>query len=123
MFSITLIIFFVLDCIWLFGIARKVYQREMKKLMRARMNWISAALFYPVYAAGLVYFVILPMAGSGEALLAFVRGAGFGFVATCTYALSNLAVLENWSVRMTVIDILWRSFATGLTVLIVVQIL
>jgi uncharacterized membrane protein len=123
MFSITLIIFLVLDSIWLFGIARNVYQREMEKLIRARKNWIPAGLFYLVYAAGLVYFVILPMAGSGDGLMAFLRGAGFGLVATSTYDLTNLAVLENWSVRLTVIDILWRSFATGLTALLVVLIL
>ncbi len=123
MFSITLIIFVCIDLIWLGGITRKLYKREMKELMRAQTNWFAAALFYPVYAAGLVYFVIMPMAGSGDGLMAFLRGAGFGFVATGTYALTNLAVLENWSIRLSIIDILWRSFATGLTALVVVRIL
>lgn len=123
MFSITLIVFLVLNLIWLVGIARKLYKKEMKGLMRARMNWLAAGLFYLVYAAGLVYFVIMPMAESGDGLMAFLRGAGFGFVAYCTYDLTNLAVVEDWSVRLTIVDILWGSVATGLTTLFVVLIL
>lgn len=123
MFSITLLIFSLLNVIWLFGIAKKLHERERKGMLRKRMNGLAVGLFYLVYAVGLIYFVILPMAGSGDSLMAFLRGVGFGFVAYSTYALTNLAFLENWSLRLTVIDILWGSFATGLTVLIVVWIL
>lgn len=123
MFSITLLIFILLNVIWLFGFAKKFREREMGKMLRKPMNGLAVGLFYLVYAVGLICFVILPMAGSEGGLMAFLRGAGFGFVAYSTYALTNLAFLETWSLRLTVIDILWGSFATGVTVLIVVWIL
>lgn len=123
MFTITLVVFLVVDMVWLAGIAKKFYRKELGALMRARPNGLAAALFYLIYTAGLVYFVIQPTALDGTALRAFLRGAGFGFVAYCTYDLTNLAVIENWPLKITVIDILWGSVATGITAFLVVQIL
>ncbi len=122
MFTITLVIFLVVDMIWLAGIARKFYRKELGALMRARPKWSAAVLFYLVYAAGIVFFVIQPSIG-GSGTYAFLRGAGFGFVAYCTYDLTGLAVIENWPVRIAIMDILWGSLATGLTAFLVVQLL
>lgn len=122
MFTITLVIFLLVDMIWLAGIARKFYRKELGALMRTRPKWSAAILFYLVYAAGLVFFVIQPSIGA-KGTHAFLRGAGFGFVAYCTYDLTSLAVIENWPVRIAILDVLWGSFATGTTAFLVVQLL
>jgi len=120
MFTITLVIFLFIEMIWQTGIARKFYKKELGALMRAQVNGYAAGLFYLIYTAGIVIFVIRPNLEAGGAI-AFLRGGGFGFVAYSTYNLISLAIIENWPIKMTIVDIVWGSLATGLTAFIVVQ--
>ena len=52
-----------------------------------------------------------------------LSGAVFGMVAYATYDLTNLATLKKWSVKVTVIDVLWGAIATSLAATITFLIL
>ena len=56
---------------------------------------------------GLVYFVINPALDKGEIAYAIFAGALFGLITYATYDLTNLATLENWSLKITIIDLIW----------------
>jgi uncharacterized membrane protein len=47
-----------------------------------------------------------------------VWGSVFGLVLYGVYDLTNRAILEKWSLRMTVADILWGMLLCGTTALI-----
>ncbi len=105
--GVTAGLFFLLDAAWLGLAARTFYRRQLGHLMAEGFRWPAAVLFYILFPAGLLRFVILPMAGAGSAGQAALNGGLFGLVAYSTYELTNLATLRKWPVLVTVVDILW----------------
>ena len=59
-FLIALPVFFVIDMIWLVLVAKKFYQQQIGFLMKPDINWFAAIIFYLLFIAGLVLFVISP---------------------------------------------------------------
>jgi uncharacterized membrane protein len=100
----------LLDALWLGGVAASLYQEGIGHLMAESPRFGVAALFYAVYAAGLVVFAVLPASGRRQAAL---QGALFGFFAYATYDLTNLATLKDWPVWMAVLDIAWGALVSG----------
>jgi len=102
---------FVLDMVWLQWIARGWYQQGIGHLMTESPRLLPAALFYLLFPVGLLIFAVLP--SEGTVLKAAGMGALFGFFAYATYDLTNLAVLKNWPVGLSVVDVAWGTFAGG----------
>ncbi|HAE43831.1 MAG TPA: DUF2177 domain-containing protein [Clostridiales bacterium] len=112
-YLITLIVFFIVDLIWLGLIAKNIYSNNIGHLMSEKVNWLAAGLFYVFYILGLVYFAVHP-ALQGEGLSYALRmGAIFGFFTYMTYDLTNLATLKDWPLKVTLIDIAWGTFLGG----------
>jgi uncharacterized membrane protein len=110
---VTLLIFTLVDLVWLVKVAPKLYRKYIGHLMSDRVNIVAAALFYVVFIVGLVYFVIGPKIN--DPFMAFVSGAMFGLVTYATYDLTNLATLKAWPVTITVIDLIWGTLVTAVT--------
>ena len=104
---IALPVFFVIDIVWLGLIARGFYRDQLGDLLREQTNWPAAIVFYLIFLVGLVVFVIQPAVDAGSWTEALWRGALFGFIAYATYDLTNLAVVRDWPLTMTVVDIAW----------------
>ena len=102
-----------LDVIWIGGIARPLYNRGIGHLMAAQPNFVAAAVFYLLFAIGLMAFVVLPRA-PGDWQMAAAWGALFGFMAYMTYDLTNLATLRDWPVGLSAIDVAWGCLATAI---------
>ncbi len=60
LFLIALPAFFVIDMIWLVLVAKNFYRKHLGFLMRPDIGWASALLFYLLFVAALVTFVITP---------------------------------------------------------------
>ena len=56
---------------------------------------------------GLVVFVVTPAIEKGSWARALLFGALFGLITYATYDLTNLATLKNWSLAVTVVDLIW----------------
>ncbi len=69
----TLLAFFVIDMLWLGVVARDFYQRQLGFLLRPHPNWFAAIVFYLLFIAGLLVFVIVPGLQAGSA-----QGAAVG---------------------------------------------
>jgi len=93
--------------IWLVLVAKKFYNRHLGFLMRPDINWYAAGLFYLLFIAGLVVFVISPAVEKHSLLHALLYGALFGLITYATYDLTNLATLRDWPMLVTVVDLLW----------------
>lgn len=106
-YLLTLLFFFLIDMLWLGGLARGFYDRQIGFLRSERVNWAAALLFYFLFNLGLLLFAVSPALEAGDAGLALQRGALFGFFTYMTYDLTNLATLKGWPARMVVVDILW----------------
>lgn len=108
-YLIALVVFFVIDLVWLGVIAAKMYRKFLGFIMSDQVNWPAAILFYLVFIGGLVFFVIQPAIEKQSLTYAIGAGAFLGFLCYATYDLTNLATLKNWPLTITVIDLIWGS--------------
>jgi uncharacterized membrane protein len=104
-----------LDYIWLTNAAGPIYHKALGPVMAPEPNMAAAVIFYLVYILGILVFAVRPAMASGDWKTAALFGALFGFFAYFTYDLTNLATLKVWSVKVSVIDIVWGTFLTGVT--------
>ncbi len=104
-----------LDYVWLTNASGPIYHRALGAVMAENPNMTAAVVFYLVYIAGILIFAVRPALGSGDWKTAALFGALFGFFAYATYDLTNLATLKVWSLKVSIIDIVWGTFLTGVT--------
>ena len=109
LFLIALPVFFAIDLVWLALVAKNFYQQQIGFLMRPNVNWIAAIIFYLLFIAGLVVFVISPAVVKHSWLHALLFGALFGLITYATYDLTNLATLKDWPLLVTIVDLVWGS--------------
>ena len=102
-----------LDSLWLVKVAPKLYKSNLGHLMAEKPNMLAAGLFYFVYIAGVVVFVVQPAVAEKSLSFAVSRGALFGLVAYSTFDLTGMAVFKNWPAKITVIDLLWGTLLTA----------
>jgi uncharacterized membrane protein len=105
--------FVMLDACWLMLMGPRLYQPALGALMAAEVDWPAAALFYVVYAGGLLAFAVMPSIEAGRTGVALRRGALMGFVAYATYDLTNQATLRGWPWAITLADLAWGVVVSG----------
>lgn len=108
------IVLVALDMLWLRGIAVDWYQQGIGHLMAPKANLVAAALFYLLFPLGVVIFAVSPGLADPWWRTA-IFGALFGFFAYATYDLTGLAVLKDWPIGLSVIDIAWGSVVSGIS--------
>ena len=107
-----------LDLLWFALVARQFYFEQLGNLLRLSdgklsPNYPAAVAVYILLALGVVYFV-LPKA-QGSLIYALLYGALFGLIAYGVYDFTNLATLQNWSLKVTLVDAAWGMFTCGVT--------
>lgn len=107
LYLIALPVFFAIDMVWLGLVAHNFYKKHIGFLMANEINWIAALIFYFLFIAGLVVFVISPALQKNSLLTALLLGALFGLITYATYDLTNLATIKHWPLLVTVVDLLW----------------
>jgi uncharacterized membrane protein len=101
------------DLLWLGVVAKALYQTSIGHLMAAQPRLPAAAAFYLLYALGLLVFVLAPRAAEDAWGRTVLMGALFGFFAYATYDLSNYATLDNWPLRLTLVDMAWGTLLSA----------
>ena len=120
LFLIMIPFMLLLDFIWIARLMQGFYIAELGSYARLR-----GAVIEPVYWAALLVYLALPL---GILLFSLPRvnpddmfrsalcwGALFGLVVYVVYDLTNMATLERWSLKMTIVDIGWGCFLCGVT--------
>lgn len=118
LYLITLAVFFLIDMVWLGVVAKGFYRRHLGTMLSPKVNWGAAILFYLLFIAGLLIFVIRPALAQGALLTVLWLGALFGLISYATYDLSNLATLRDWPLIVTVVDLVRGTTLGGLVSLI-----
>jgi len=114
LYLLTLAIFFLVDMLWLGLAAKDFYRRQLGGMLRPTVIWPAAILFYLLFVAGLLLFIIVPaLDPRAGALQALWRGAFFGLVTYATYDLTNLATLRGWPLAVTAVDLAWGAVLGG----------
>ena len=114
-YIVTAIVFLGLDALWLSQIALGMYRRELGALLLDKPNLAIAGLFYLLFVIGIVVLAILPALNGGSWVNALIMGAVLGRVAYGTYDITNLSTLKNWSLTVTIADLLWGTALTAVS--------
>ncbi len=113
LYAIAISVFIAIDMVWLGLVAKNFYSKHLGSLMAKEVNWPAALIFYLLFIAGLVFFVITPSLEKRLWSQALLTGMFFGLITYATYDLTNLATLKNWPVIVTVVDLLWGMVLSG----------
>lgn len=105
---------FIIDMIWLRVIAVSWYQQGMAEHLAASPNLVAAAAFYSLFPIGLMIFAILPVEAA-SLMKVVVLGALFGLFTYATYDLTAMAVLKNWPVGLSILDMAWGTLVSGVS--------
>lgn len=107
LYFIALPVFLIIDMIWLGLVAKNFYRNQIGFLMKANVNWVAAILFYLLFIAGLVFFVLSPAIEKRSLPYAIMTATFYGLLTYATYDLTNLATLKGWPLLITIIDMVW----------------
>jgi uncharacterized membrane protein len=106
-FLIALTTFFALDLLWLGVVAKGFYRTQMGHLLRPDVQWGPALLFYLIFVAALVVFVVQPAIAKQSLRHALLYGAFFGLATYAAYDLTNLALAKDFPTIVAVVDLAW----------------
>jgi uncharacterized membrane protein len=113
-YSGAALVFLTADFLWLGTIAKNLYRSQMGHLLADDFRLGPAVVFYLMYIAGIVYFAITPALASGRWQDAVLPGAILGLMAYGTYDFTNWAVMRDWPVGLTFIDLAWGTALTAI---------
>jgi uncharacterized membrane protein len=110
----TGIAFALIDSVWLRSMYTRLYQPEIGALLyKGGVRMGPAIAFYVLYILGMIVFAVGPALKGGGWQTALVQGALLGFFCYATYDLTNFATLKVWSMKVTILDIIWGTALTG----------
>ncbi len=104
--------FAAVDFVWLTRMTDTLYKPVIGPIMAAKPDMVAAVAFYLIMIGGIVFLAIAPALKEGAWTRAALNGAVLGFVAYATYDLTNQATLAVWSVKLTILDLMWGTFLT-----------
>ena len=118
LFIVTYVFCLVLDLIWLRVIAKNLYINDLWSLLRKQGSEISsnvpsALLVYAIMTFGILYFVLPGTRNNYIQVL--INGAIFGVVTYGIYNFTNYALLANWPLKISLIDLSWGIVLCALT--------
>lgn len=108
------------DALFLGVFAKNFYRQQLGELFRAPMFLPAAFMVWALLAAGLIVFV-LPRAFLATTLHAFLYGAFYGLVVYGVYDLTNFAILAQWPIALTIVDILWGVVLHGIVTVLMCE--
>jgi len=112
-YLLTTVIFFAVDMLWLGVVAKGFYQKQLGPMLSEQVNWPAAIVFYLLFVAGILVFVVFPALDKGSLGRVVVLGALFGLVTYATYDLTNLATLRGFPPLVAAVDMVWGMVLTG----------
>ena len=113
MYAIAFTVFLATDAAWLTLIAKNFYAKHIGYLMAKNPNLWAALIFYLIFIAALIFFVITPALDKQMWTHALLAGLFFGLVTYATYDLTNLATIRDWPLIVTIVDLIWGMFVSA----------
>lgn len=105
----------LIDMFWHIFIAQKLFREQIGHLMAKKLKVYAGLIFYLINAAAILLFVVNPALENQNIIYTLFYGGFLGFSMYATYNFTNLALLKNWPIKLTILDLAWGSFAAALT--------
>jgi len=110
----------LMDLVWIGFIASSFYKNQTGHLLNTVdgnmvVNIPAAIATWAVIVTGIQLFVFPRASATGSLPLVIFWGAVFGAVVYAVYDLTNYALLKDWPLAVTVVDIIWGAVVCSLT--------
>ena len=109
----VLLVFGILDLSWLGIMGPRLYRPALSDILLSNLRIAPAIVFYLGYPIGVVAFAVSPTFRGGTPQAVFLSGLLFGAIAYGTYDLTNFATLRNWTLQITVVDIVYGALVSA----------
>lgn len=109
----ALIVFGVIDAIWLTTMGNLLYRPVLKDILLDDLRLGPALAFYFMFPVGLLIFCVFPGLRQPSVGPIILSGLLFGAFAYATYDLTNYATLRNWNLTITLADIAYGAVASA----------
>ncbi len=112
---IAMVMFVALDFVW-FYFAGNFFKSEIGSIARLtsdgewNVRYLPAIIAYVLMGIGVTAFVY---PNANGLIGAFAFGALFGLVGYGLYDMTNLATLNDWTVRFAIVDMIWGTLLCG----------
>jgi uncharacterized membrane protein len=113
-YGAALIVFGAVDLVWLVLMGSRLYRPTLGDILLPSVRAWPAIVFYVAFPIGILVFAVLPGLRGGSLASTFGLGLLLGAIAYATYDLTNFATIRNWTLQLTVIDIVYGALVTGL---------
>jgi uncharacterized membrane protein len=101
----------LIDAIWHLGIFKKAYSEGIKPLARMSGDKMAinpiAGILAQVLVVTCIVFLVLYKVQKVNYQEAMLIGAFAGILAITVYGLTNYALFKDWSLKLTVLEIIW----------------
>jgi len=101
----------LIDAIWHLGIFKKAYSEGIKPLARMSGDKMAinpfAGILSQVLVVTCIVFVVLYKVQKVNYQEAMLIGAIAGILAITVYGLTNYALFKDWSLKLTVLEVIW----------------
>ena len=112
-YIVTLVVFLAIDAVWLSTMANLLYKPTLGDILLPTFSPAPALVFYLIFIVGVQVFAVAPAMKDGQWTTALLYGALFGFFSYGVYDFTNMATLRNWTLTITLADLCWGTFLTG----------
>jgi uncharacterized membrane protein len=112
-YVVVLVVFGAIDAAWLSVMGPIVYRPALGDILVENLRVFPAIAFYAMFPIGVVVFAVLPSLRAQSPMNGASLAALFGALAYATYDLTNYATLRNWNLQITIYDVVYGAFASG----------
>lgn len=117
-YLIILMASLLVDTFWHAFISPKLFREQIGHIMGNKIKIYAGLIFYFINAGAILLFVVNPAIEKKDIIHALLYGGFLGFAMYSTYNFTNLALLKDWPLKLTIIDLAWGTFAVAATSLI-----
>jgi uncharacterized membrane protein len=111
-YIIGLLLYLILDILWIyFNINMYITNFENIQKSKFKVNIISAIICYFIISLYLIFLIYNK--------ISLINCVIISFFIYAIYNLTNLSTLKNYSIKVAIIDTLWGSFVTFITIYVV----
>jgi uncharacterized membrane protein len=118
-YVVALLLFAGIDILWLTTMGAALYRSTLGDILLPAVRMPAVIAFYLLYPLGIVLLAVMPALRSGSAGTALIYGALLGLFTYATYDLTNFATLRNWTLKITVIDVVYGAVVVGVVTFLV----
>ena len=116
----TIISFLVIDGVWIYFVANPLYKKHLPESFLANpVRIVYALAFYLLFSFVLWFLFIRKATETNTELLLNVFI--FGLTSYATYSLTNMAIIREWNLNVTIPDLLWGGVISVLVTAVVLR--